>query len=554
MMVYMIVALSEERVVESEVTRANLRQPNEVDMRVQALRKAGKHREAIELLKSYYNIQLIDNEQVKRQAEEKGKSYKLNSHQPTSPKDHSSEINWLGFEGTLAGTTAHEKLHDVVKDPLTDTLFAVVIRGNDTLVLYKGVVNFATASISWSEWIKVSTTLPVTDPSITLGSTLAGNKYVVVAFSQYFGTDFDPRILKINRNTGAMYVYTISGSTDDERAPFVTSDYESYADSYIYLVYWNDNKDSLMFSRIFDLDATTFEAPRGIAYSVGTFVTTGIQRPSIDYFYNSASSADKLFAVYRSNDTLKLADGSPFGDSWNPVAATFPKSRYIPYIKGRVGGPHVAIVYSYYFGPDLDCVLQYSTDGGATFTSYNCGATGLDELWPTVAFSADTVWVSYLHGYQFYSIDSITDTMRVYVTKHSLNGSSWIRKDSINDPAVAHGTYTAWHPIIVGPEKNGPNQFLHVSWSRRFAGTLDFDIKFNYHFFTATSYEEKVNKDFVYVVKNGIYIKGNGDFTIYNIEGKKVLTGNVKGEKFIQIPKGLYIVRFNNINKSIVVR
>lgn len=134
------------------------------------------------------------------------------------------------------------------------------------------------------------------------------------------------------------------------------------------------------------------------------------------------------------------------------------------------------------------------------------------------------------------------------VVKHDLAGSYWVSRQTINDSTYAHGTLITWHPVITGPEDTvSSKQFLHVSWARRYGGTDDFDIRYDYHFFstpTAISEIPVKNLDLgVYPSKGGITVKGNGEYRIYRVDGKLIRFGISKGSETIILPRGAYIVR-----------
>ncbi len=518
-------------------------------IQAEALRRQGRYKEAEDLILG--NGKVIDNEEMRILGELKDKIYaqRRNPFQPPS----TPRPLWETSDGMMTSSGLDEKYHDVVKDPHSDTLFAAVIKGTDSIIVYKGIIDWTTPTITWSRWVGwgYPTGGPLLDPSIAVSA-----NYVFVGFSKYYSsTDIDPRILKINRSTSSTYLYYISSSLDYERSTVITTDYEEYvATTYVYFAYWNDNKDSVMFARIDNPDTTTFTSYNGIAYSFGS--STNVQRLSIDYFFSGGS---KLYIAYTSADTVLLADGSPFGSSWTERVSTFRRG-YFPHIKGYRGGPYLAVVYSYpWSSTDYDCDLQYSTDAGATFTQYSCSASTDDELWPTVAFAADSVWVAMLRGDKETTVDSLTDTLYVMVAKHSLSGSSWLSRDSINDPAYKYGTLITWHPVIVGPEDTvSTKQFLHVSWARRFGITSDFDIRYDYNFFsTPTSIAEKVKPvdiTKVYSAKGGIYISGKGEYKVYTASGRIVSSGRIYGSKLLNLPKGAYIVELNKKFRTVVVR
>ena len=376
--------------------------------------------------------------------------------------------------------------------------------------------------------------------------------YVYVAFSKaYSSTDHDPRLLKVKRSDASKYLYYISSSTDFEDFPTVTTDYETYVGVWVYYAYWNADKDSVMFVRIDDPDTTTFTAYGGIAHAVGDTGTAN--RMSIDHFY---SSGTKLFLAYMTNgDTVLLATSS-FGGSWTARAANFGVG-YFPNIKGRRGGPYVGVVYSYpWSSTDYDCRIQYSTDSGATFSQYSCSATTSDELWPTVAFAADTVWVAMLRGDKETPVDSTTDTMSVIVAALPLSGGGWIYRDSINDPDYRYGVLTTWHPVITSSEDTLiGEQFLHVAWSRRFANTGDFDLRYDYHFFSVATRAEEApttSGNDVVVMKGGLKVRGS--YRIYDPAGRLVGKGNSENAVFVPLRRGFYFVRTVKGTRSIVIR
>jgi len=211
-------------------------------------------------------------------------------------------------------------------------------------------------------------------------------------------------------------------------------------------------------------------------------------------------------------------------------AATFGKGSF-PHLKGRKGGPYVGVVYTYPFSStDYDCYIQYSTDAGATFNQYSCSASIDDEIWPTVAFAADTVWVSFLRGDKDTPVDSITDTMYVMVAALPLSGGGWIYRDSINDPNYKYGVLTTWHPVITGPEDTtASKQFLHVAWSRRWANTSDFDVRMDYHFFDVATGTD------------GLKVKGA--YRIYDVSGRLVGSGQSSDYEFVPLRRGSFFVK-----------
>ncbi len=543
----LIALLITDKAVPQEITVAKVKEVTVTEMQVENLRRMGLNDQAAELARGKGRV--IDNEQMRVLGELKDRVY-LQRKNPFLPPSSYKPL-WESLDGYLAASTLEEKYHDVAKDPRSDTLFAAVIKEPDSIIVYKGVIDWATPTITWTQWVSYGYPGPLMDPSITVTG-----RYIFVGFSKYYdSTDIDPRILKINRFTASTYLYYISLSGNLERATVITSDYEQYSTGYwIYFAYWDDNKDSVMFVRITNPDTTTFTSYGGIAYAAGT--SPNVQRLSIDYFYSGSS---KLFIAYTSNDSVFLANGSPFGSSWTARSATFTRG-YFPHIKGRREGPYLAVVYSYpYYSTDYDCYMQYSTNAGSTFTQYGCSASFDDELWPTVAFAADSVWVAMLKLDKETPIDSLTDTAYVLVAKHSLAGSYWISRQTINDSAYAHGTLITWHPVITGPEDTvSSKQFLHVSWARRSLETGNFDIMYDYHFFsTPTAISEIPVKGIdlgVYPSKGGITVKGNGEYRVYRVDGKLIRFGISNGSETITLPRGAYIVKFNGKERTVIVR
>ena len=535
-----------DKPVEAKTTVVHRNPISDVDIRAEALKREGRSLEAAELLRSYYGGTVIDARLMEEAGKAKDAAYDIR-HKPFSPPTSYKPL-WESTDGDLALTGIDDKYFDVVKDPRSDTLFAAVTY-RDSISLYKGTVDYVGRTITWNHWTSYSYSGYLSNPDLAVDG-----KYVYVAFSKtYSGSDHDPRLLKVKRSDASKYLYYISSSTDFEDFPTVTTDYETYSSAvYVYYAYWNANKDSVMFVRIDNPDTTTFTSYGGIAYATGD--TSTVNRMSIDHFYSNGS---RLFLAYMTNgDTVLLADGSSFGNSWTARAAVFGKG-YFPNIKGRRGGPYVAVVYSYpWTSTDYDCRIQYSTDTGSTFSQYSCSALTLDELWPTVAFAADTVWVAMLRGDKETSVDSITDTMSVIVAALPLSGGSWIYRDSINDPNYRYGVLTTWHPVITGPEDTtASKQFLHVAWARRWANTSDFDVRMDYQFFgTATNTEEAptVSENDVVVMKGGVKVKGS--YRIYDISGRLVGKGKAESFTFVPLRRGFYFVRTVKGTRSIVIR
>ncbi|MEO0171595.1 MAG: hypothetical protein ABIL41_08135, partial [candidate division WOR-3 bacterium] len=350
----LIALLISDKAVPQEITVAKVKGVTVTEMQVENLRRMGLNDQAAELARGKGRV--IDNGQMRVLGDLKDRIY-LQRKNPFSPPSSYKPL-WESYDLTLAGSSLDEKYHDVAKDPNSDTLFAAVIKEPDSIIVYKGTIDWATPTINWTQWVSYEYPGggPLMDPSITVTG-----RYIFVGFSKYYSsTDIDPRILKIDRSTASTYLYYISTSSDLERATVITSDYEQFSTGYwIYFAYWNDNKDSVMFVRITNPDTTTFTSYGGIAYSAGT--SPNVQRLSIEYFYSGTS---KLFIAYTSNDTVFLADGSPFGSSWTARSATFRRG-YFPHIKGRRGGPYLAVVYTYpYSSTDYDCDMQYSTNAG----------------------------------------------------------------------------------------------------------------------------------------------------------------------------------------------
>ncbi|NPB04465.1 MAG: T9SS type A sorting domain-containing protein [Thermotogae bacterium] len=539
-----LIALT-DKVFVSEQTVSRQNEITEVDRQAEALKQEGRSAAAAELLRAFYGGKVIDNVHVAPMVALKDEVYR-NRAKPFKASSFEKPL-WRSLDGSLALGGYDEKYFDVVKDPRSDTLFAAVVI-TDSVVLYKGIVNFGSSSISWSRWVSYYYYGTLHNPSIALDST-----HVWVAFSKiYSSSDHDVRILRVNRSDGSTYLYGVSYAIDYEDYPTITTDYEYYSSSWIYMAYWNADKDSVMFVRIEYPDSTVVSSYGGIAYAVGGDTT--VNRLSIDYF-NSGGS--KLLLAYMTNgDTVLLADGSPFGSSWTERSATFGKG-YFPYVRGYRGGPYFAVVYTYPFSSsDYDCRLQYSTDAGASFTSYSCSASLDDEIWPTVAFAADTVWVTMLRGDKETPVDSVTDTMYVMVAAHSISGGSWIYRDSINDPSFKYGVLTTWHPVITGPEDTTTGrQFLHVAWSRRFANTGDFDVRTDYHFFGSSTgvveLPQPVNGKLE--VSNGsLYVKGN--YKVYNTAGRLVAKGSSSTLTRVDLKPGTYFVKTSSGMRTIVVR
>ena len=534
-----------DKPVEAKTTTVQRNPITQVDIRAEALKEEGKGPEAAELLRSYYGGTVIDARIMEEIVRAKDAVYEIR-RKPFSPPTSHKPL-WESTDGSIALSGLDEKYFDVVKDPRSDTLFAAVTL-RDSIVLYKGTVDYGGRTITWSRWTSYSYSGDLRNPDLAVD----GN-YVYVAFSKaYSATDHDPRLLKVKRSDASKYLYAFSYSTNFEDFPTVTTDYEEYTAVYVYYAYWDADKDSVMFIRIDNPDTTTYTSYGGIAYAAGD--TSTLNRMSIDYFYSGSS---KLFLAYMTNgDTVLLADGSPFGGSWTERAANFGVG-YFPNIKGRRGGPYVGVVYSYpWSSTDYDCRIQYSTDAGSTFSQYSCSATTSDELWPTVAFAADTVWVAMLRGDKETPVDSITDTMRVVVAALPLSGGGWIYRDSINDPNYRYGVLTTWHPVITGAEDTVlTKQFLHVAWSRRFANTGDFDVRMDYHFFgVATNTEESpsVSGNDVVVMKGGVKVRGS--YRIYDLSGRLVGKGNSENTVFVPLSRGSYFVKTEKGIRSIIVR
>ncbi len=535
-----------DKPVEARTIRANLHRITAVDIQADALKREGKGAEAARLLRAHYGGTVIDDRLVQEMGRLKDEVYE-NRRKPFSPPSSVKPL-WESLDGILARTSGlDEKYFDVVKDPRSDTLYAAITL-RDSIVLYRGVVNYSSRSISWSRWTSYSYSGDLRNPDMAID----GN-YVYVAFSKVFSsTDHDPRLLKVRRSDATKYMYYLSLAGDFEDFPTVTTDYETYSSAvWVYYAYWNANKDSVMFVRIDNPDTTTYTSYGGIAYAIGDTGTAN--RMSIDHFYSSGA---KLFLAYMTNgDTVLLATSS-FGSSWTARSASFGKGLF-PHVKGRRGGPYVGVVYTYpYSSTDYDCYIQYSTDGGSSFNWHSCGTTLDDELWPTMAFAADTVWVSYLYGDKDTPVDSITDTMRVIVAALPLSGGYYIYKDSINDPSFKYGVLTTWHPVITSSEDTLiSEQFLHVAWSRRWNNTNDFDVRYDYHFFTpATGIEEapSVAENNVVVVKGGLKVKGT--YRIYDPAGRLVGSGQSSDYEFVPLRRGSYFVKTQSGLRSIVIR
>ncbi len=535
-----------DKPLEAKTTVVRRNPVSDVDTRAETLKGEGMGSEAAELLRSYYGGTVIDARLMEELGKAKDEVYEQR-RRPFSPPTSDKPL-WESSDGYLAASSLDEKYFDVVKDPRSDTLFAAVVRP-DSVVLYKGVVDYVGRTVSWSRWTTYVYSGDLRNPDLAVD----GN-YVYVAFSKaYSATDHDPRLLKVKRSDTTKYLYYISLAGDFEDFPTVTTDYEQYTSVYVYYAYWNANKDSVMFARVSNPDTTTFTSYGGIAYAVGD--TSTVNRLSIDYFYSNGS---KLFLAYMTNgDTVLLADGSPFGSSWTERSASFGKGLF-PHIKGKVGGPYLAVVYTYpYSSTDYDCKLQYSTDTGSTFSSYNCGFSLDDELWPTVAFAADTVWVTMLRGDKETPVDSVTDTMYVMISAHPITGGTWIYRDSINDPNYKYGVLTTWHPVITGPEDTlASKQFLHVAWARRFGNTSDFDVRMDYHFFDVSTATEEAPStptgSDVVVVKGGLKLKGS--YHIYDLSGRLVDHGYAEDGRFVRLKEGSYFVRTSSGVRTVIVR
>ncbi len=535
-----------DKPVEAKTTVARLNSVSDVDIRAEALKREGRGSEAAELLRSYYGGTVIDNAYMSKVARLKDEVYEIRRKPFQSPA--SEKPLWKSTDGYLASARYDEKYFDVVKDPRSDTLFAAVVV-QDSVLLYKGVVDFSGRTVTWSRWVSYYYSGYFLNPSIAVDGA-----HVWVAFSKaYSASDHDPRLLRVNRSDNSTYLFYLSASTNYEDYPTVTTDYEEFNAYWIYLAYWNANKDSVMFVRVEYPDSNVVNSIGGIAYAVGDNST--VNRMSIEYFGNDYS--DRLFLVYTTNgDTILLADGSPLGDVWTERAATFGKG-FFPHAKGYRGGPYFAVVYTYpYSSSDYDCRIQYSTDTGATFHQNTCSATTDDELWPTVAFAADTVWVAMLRGDKDTPVDSTTDTMYVMVAALPLSGGYWIHRDSINDPNYKYGVLTTWHPVITGPEDTtSGRQFLHVAWSRRYANTGDFDVRTDYHFFgitTATEEAPVVSSDDVSVVKGGLKVRGA--YSIYDLSGRLVGQGNAESGQIVRLKSGSYFVKTPSGIRAVVVR
>ncbi len=537
-----------DKPVEAKTTVVQRNPITQIDIRAEALKEEGKGPEAAELLRSYYGGTIIDARLMEEIVRAKDAVYKIR-REPFSPPAPYRPL-WKSEDSILAMTIDDDKYFDVVKDPRSDTLYAAVTYG-DSVVLYRGTIDYVGRTITWSRWTSHAFTRAIHNPDIAVDG-----KYVYVAFAILFSaTDHDPALLQFKRSDGSIYGYGYwFPSPDFEDFPTVTTDYESYsAADYVYYAYWDADKDSVMFVRIDDPDSTDYTSYGGIAYAVGDHTT--VNRMSMDYF-NDGDSSHLLLAYMTNGDTVLLADGSPFGSSWTARAANFGVG-YFPYIKALSGTPYVGVVYSRPWSEtDYDCYIQYSTDGGASFTRYGCGTTTLDELWPTMTFAADTVWVSYLRGDKDTPVDSITDTMSVMVAALPLSGGYALRSDSINDPSYRYGVLTTWHPVITGPEDTAASkQFLHVAWSRRYLNIRDFDVYMDYHFFdVATNTEEAPSSatSRPVVLRNGVEVSGY--YRIYDISGRLVGSGYAEGSKFIPLRKGSYFVKTRNGLRSIIIR
>jgi len=215
----------------------------EVDIRAEALKREGRGLEAAELLRSYYGGTVIDARLMEEIVKAKDAVYEIR-RKPFSPPTDEKPL-WESSDGNLALSGIDDKYFDVVKDPRSDTLFAAVTY-QDSIVLYKGVVDYGGRTITWSRWTSYSYGGDLRNPDMAVDGS-----YVYVAFSKaYSSTDHDIRLLKVNRSDATKYMYSFSYSVDFEDYPTVTTDYETFSSAvYVYYAYWNADKDSVMFVR-----------------------------------------------------------------------------------------------------------------------------------------------------------------------------------------------------------------------------------------------------------------------------------------------------------------